>query len=266
MIVQFRKGLGRELVLATLVAAALGLYSGQSPGQEVNRRLEGIITCQQESGHHMYYVEQTCPLGGETYTALRLGTHSTYGVHLDLEPVSYMRFPAPLPVCPSNGFVAYKEAFEAEELERLSAALATEDYRNGLGKHTSYFLLGRLMELTGDPEALLWWIYLNAAWEADLCARSDLYGQYVGLVLEHGQRRLSALTPQDEEFWTLNLVLPNLQRRIGNFDQARHWLETLAAAHGDDMRADYRPAFTRLETAVAEEVTDKLPIRDPASD
>ncbi len=265
MIIRFCRGLGRELVFTALIVATLGLFPGKSPGQEVNRRLEGIITCQQENGHHMYYVEKTCPLGGETYRALQLGTHSTYGVHLDLEPVSYMRFPAPLPVCPSNGFVAYKEAFEATELERISEALATEDYRGSLGKHTSYYLFGRLMELTGNRDVSLWWIYLNATWEADLCARSDLYGQYAALVLKHGRRRLSALSPQDEEFWTLNLVLPNLQRRVGDFDQAREWLDRLSSSHGENMHSDYRQAFSRLETAVADEIPAKLPIHDRSS-
>ena len=60
-------------------------------------------------GHHIYEKETECPIGGEKFKALYLGTHSTYGRHLDWEPVSYMRFPVPIPVCPGNGFVITKE-------------------------------------------------------------------------------------------------------------------------------------------------------------
>ena len=81
-------------------------------------------------GHHVYEEEVKCPVGGEAFKAFYLGTHSTYGRHLDWEPVSYMRFPVPIPVCPSNGFVVAKKDHSKEELQTLKAVVDSKPYKD----------------------------------------------------------------------------------------------------------------------------------------
>ncbi|MDP6953489.1 MAG: hypothetical protein QGF53_12105, partial [Alphaproteobacteria bacterium] len=110
------------------------------------------ITCSEPLGEHVITETFTCPLGGESFPGLTVGTHSTFGAHYDLEPVSYMPFPRPLPVCP-NGFVMYKESFSEAELAQIADIIETAEYRAAMEAHTTYYLFALLTEAMGDPGA-----------------------------------------------------------------------------------------------------------------
>lgn len=191
---------------------------------------EVALSCQEPSGHHMYMKELTCPLDGEVFESLRLGTHSRYGTYFDLEPVSYMDFPAPVPVCPSNGFVIYKDDLDSAEVTAQQKVIETPDYKKRLGRNTSYHLFAYVAEKM-NLEYDVWWLHLKSTWEADLCRRPDLYSDYVREVIKHTGLALQDLGPEDDMFWVTQRVRINAYRRLGDFEGAKSELDLLLSGH-----------------------------------
>lgn len=124
-----------RIALATSLVLLIGCETTPAPvGHEDTEddRTVGkhVLNCVEVSGHHVYKSKMTCPLGGEEFEALILGTHTTFGVSLDWESLSYMRFPVPLPVCPSNGFIIIEEGLADMEVDRISAAVESAEYQS----------------------------------------------------------------------------------------------------------------------------------------
>ena len=231
--------------------------------------LTPILNCQESNGHHLYEKEYVCPIGGEKFKSLTLGTHSTYGRYLDWEPLSYMEFPAPVPVCPSNGFVIYKNEFSDDELNRLEAAINLPEYKRDFqSRNASYFLFGRLMELTEVPDGYsLWWIFLNSTWEAQQCG-SAKYSDYASKTIGAAREALKTFEQSDYEYWMLNIIIPNLYRRSGKLQLAKAWLDDLGDHRpGDDIenRDYFNLAFSLLESAVEAGDVTQIPI-EPEED
>lgn len=68
----------------------------------------------------------TCPVGGEEFVITDTMSCSEMGRTMLLRPVTSCDFVTRLPVCPGNGFPAYRDATE-EELARLDTLVASED-------------------------------------------------------------------------------------------------------------------------------------------
>lgn len=232
---------------------------------ELNCLSDKVLNCVETSGHHVYEVDRECPLGGEKFKALELGTHSTYGRHLDWEPVSYMRFPIPLPVCPSNGFVITKEKYTKEELKSLSQVIESKEYRDLYSqKHATYFLFAKTIELRKEKFNDLWWLYLNATWEADLCKNDERYKQYALETVSAGNKRLAELKESDQEYWVLKVVTANMYRRIGDFKSAQDLVDKFGKPTLKDKDANeyFTLAIRLLKEAVTNKNTDRVPIRE----
>lgn len=204
-------------------------------GASVKHHSDNVLNCVAESGHHVYAEEMECPIGGENFTSLILGTHSTYGRHLDWEPVSYMRFPTPIPVCPGNGLVVTEREYSNDKLEKLKLLVESKEYKELYKQqHATYFLYAKTLELTGAKSSDQWWLYLNATWEADNCGNKELYKQYAGLAISEAKIKLVDLTPDEENYWVLSIIIANMYRRIGSFDKAEEYFNTLGEPELDN--------------------------------
>lgn len=229
-----------------------------------------VLSCQMQSGQHLYEEEFTCPIGGEKFKSLVLGTHSTYGRYLDWEPVSYLEFPTPVPVCPSNGFVVYKDDFSDDELATFGRIIQSDAYRKDFAaKNTSYYLFARLLELSENIKDYdLWWIYLQSTWEADLC-KSGKYTDYAKQTIKFAQDALSSYSDDDSMYWLLNIIIPNLYRRIGEFESAGQWLSDLGDKRPDESNEFYESfilAHSLLTKAIKEKRTEQIELKAPGED
>lgn len=216
-------------------------------------------------GHHVYEEETKCPMGGERFRAFYLGTHSTYGRHLDWEPVSYMRFPIPIPVCPSNGFVIAKKDYSKEELERLKKVIESKTYRDIYAqKHATYYLYAKIKELNEDKFDDYWWLYLNATWEADNCKNNVRYKEYALEVIAAGKKRLAEMKDSEELFWVLKTVTADMYRRIGDFKSSQELIDKYGEPSLKDNESNdfFKLAKKLLQKAVKEKNTDRVPISD----
>lgn len=216
-------------------------------------------------GHHVYEEEIKCPIGGEKFKAFSLGTHSTFGRHLDWEPVSYMRFPVPIPVCPRHGFVVTKKDYGKEELEKIKKVIESKTYKDIYAqKHATFYLLAKIKELNEEKYDDYWWLYLNATWEADNCKNTVRYKEYAQEAISAGKNRLAELKDSEELYWVLKIVTAEMYRRIGDFRSSQELIDKFGTPSLKDNEANeyFLLAKNLLQKAVKEKNTDRVPIRD----
>lgn len=269
------KFLGMVLTLfavTTVNANQNVLFSNQSVFNITKMECLGgdVLNCSGGAdGHHIYEEETECPVGGEKFKAYYLGTHSTYGRHLDWEPVSYMRFPVPLPVCPSNGFVIAKKKYSKEELEKLKKVVESKTYKDLYAqKHATFYLYAKIKELNEEKFDDYWWLYLNATWEADNCKNKVRYKEYALETISAGKKRLAELKASEETYWVLKTVIADMYRRIGDFKSSKELVDKYGTPTLEDKEANeyFLLAKTLLQKAIKEKNTDRVPIKDARDD
>lgn len=225
-----------------------------------------VLNCQVGLGHHLYLAEYTCPLDGERFESLSLGTHSRFGHYLDWEPVSYMRFPAPLPVCPSSGMVAAKDDYSDEELSRIGAAVHSDEYQQLYqAKHASFYLYAKQKEFSGYADENLWQLYLQATWEADYCEAEQRYREYALATIAKIQEYVEKSEAPSELDTVMLIIRANLYRRIGDFTQAQIYAAQIPDPQSDDPESDeyLRNAISTLKQAIAQHSSEKTAIEEP---
>lgn len=224
-----------------------------------------VLNCIGPSGHHIYAEEMKCPLGGEKFTALQLGTHSTFGVNLDWEPQSYLQFPVAIPICPSNGFIVDKADLKPDEVAQRKVFIESDTYQQLYKqKHASFFLYGKLVEaLNAENKNDLWWYYLEATWEANHCGNTQRYNEYANLVINEGLKRKATITTSDEEYWVISLVVSEMYRRIGDFPAAQRELTNMPEPKLPEAAQNnfFNKAKNILQQAIKEKDTKQLPIK-----
>ena len=189
-----------------------------------------------------------------------------FGRYLDGEPISYMDFPFPVPVCPSNGFVMDKEEYTAEELAAREKIISGEAYQNIFKeKQTSFYLLAKMLNELKPEAETQWWSLLQATWEADKCGDQERYKRYAGEAIEAGKAYLSTIKSDHNSFWQLQYIIPDLMRRSGRFDEAQEWVKQINAPLPEDAKQkDYiNLALKLLQKAVDDRSVAQVPIEDP---
>src|SRR5438046_8528906 len=70
----------------------------------------------------------TCPVGGESFDYQQPVSSAALGMRPDGKPYGTASAPAPLPECPGNGLVLYKD-YTADEAKTLGPLVAADDYQ-----------------------------------------------------------------------------------------------------------------------------------------
>lgn len=271
----------QAFLLVVLFAASFCLFSTRAYTQETDESYTNsaympgippvpefnphILNCFKKEGYYINVREFICPVDKETFLTPELGMHITYGRNLDWEPSAYIGFPPPMPVCPTSGAVVTKSSYTEDETELLTMAVNSDEYKALYAeKHASYFLraeLNRLLELDAGNR---WWYLLHATWEAEHCGAKDKYKLYAMHTVKAATERLKTLSDEKNEYWVLNLIIPNLHRRTGDFAAAQAWLDKLGNKLPKDAksRENFGTAFKLLRTALAQKKTEQIPMRD----
>lgn len=174
----------------------------------------------------------TCPVGGETFTAWHPAHYSTYLSRPDGKPGSSVEMPIPLPVCPSNGLVIYRE-FDAAAVAKLTKLLATPEYRAMVTADSTFYRAQWLAAKLGEPERVSLGLLMRAIWQvkppADRTGQPMLSAEKARAYQEEFARRAAALAPEplDETFVVIQLRGVNALRETGQFEQAEARLPAL---------------------------------------
>ncbi len=180
-------------------------------------------------------VDYVCPVGGERFSADTMGSGTAFGHFLDGRVFGAIQSPWPLVQCPGNGFLLFRDEYSKDELQALTAYVASAEYQRLRGTETSYWLLSRLMQVVKAPAQEQASVLQQATWQASAAQ----YPRYVAaataafVALCPDDR---ALAERDGQWLYCQRMLGEWERRQSRFDAAR-------------------ARFTRLQPLVATLVT-----------
>ena len=187
--------------LVALLAAGAVLLPAAAPAQGTARRT------------------MTCPIGGESFD---------YVVPVGAPPLGERpdgKFygtpsPPPLPECPSNGLVLYKD-YTPAEVEKLTPLVGSDDYQAVRKADTPYYRAYWLMKKMDVPAQIQLLALLQAGWEAD--GNAELRARYLAEFADASakvERR-----PTDLRWIGMEARAVNALRELGKFDEAKARLE-----------------------------------------
>lgn len=176
----------------------------------------------------LYFAETQCP-DGSTITVTRIASYSAFGQRIDGKPNAHMAMPMPLEICP-DGFILYQQLdrFEAEELARARAIVATPEYQAVLAEGPSYLALHYLLSrMDSDPSNLLF-ILLEASWQVD--EDRAHYEALMRRFASEASAHADMIGPGAPQWSIITARIVNAHRVIGEFDVAAERLAMLRQA------------------------------------
>lgn len=171
--------------------------------------------------HTSGQVQMTCPYDGTTFLFEAQASGSSFGTTLDFMPVGAIQSPWPLAVCPTNGFVFFKDKFDDQELERLRPLILSPDYQ-ALKEETPYYRAAWIGEHTGASHAQVSLTLLQATWEA--IRDPQRYRRYAMELAARLPEDVEASKPDQKNMF--QLLQGEIMRRLGRLDDAKQYFET----------------------------------------
>jgi hypothetical protein len=163
-----------------------------------------------------------CAVGGEEFSFTDTGSSSSFGQRPDGKP--YSNWDYPLPVCPGNGLVMYRD-FTAEERARLPALLASPAYAELRTLAQPYYTAAYIERSLAPESQGATWLLLQASWRVDHDAalKRRFQEEFAAAA------QAAAPDPTNEETLMMRFRLANTLRELGRFDEAEAAFATLAA-------------------------------------
>lgn len=157
----------------------------------------------------------TCPVGGAAFTYRPAAAAVPTGERPDGRPYATGTVPPPLPECPDNGLVLYKD-YEPDEIAKLAPLVSSDAYQALRKEDVPYYRAYWLMKQMGlGPEEYLY-VLLQASWQAE--DRPELRRKYLAELAE-----VSAKVPErpkDLNWIGMEGRAINALRELGRFDEA----------------------------------------------
>ncbi len=200
--------------------------------------------------------EMTCPVCGTKFTTIMDISGYNPGERLDLKPLDPIAVPKRIPVCPKCSFVLYEYDLPNEEREKLRGFLKSPQYQQLLAqKHTSYFLLARILTFMDYPSFDVAYAYLKASWQVEQLD-SKRYFSY----LESCLASLRGLPEDGKEWTTAQVLIGEILRLLGKFDEAhQHFMLLL---HKPEFKKEPYRTYISIETELISS-KDRSPRKGP---
>lgn len=192
-----------------------------------------------------------CPIDNEKFEAVVAMSGTSFGQRFDFKKLGPIYQPWPVPVCPSNGFVLFKDTFTKNELDILKPFILSEVYQQQRQDNTNFYLASLMSRRLGDNGWPLIGLLLSATWEAEFkhSERLPSYQMELEIALTS---LLKTMNPGEDEWFNAQLLLANSLRRRGEFDDAFLQVEKIKLAYQNDDRAHLAKIINRLETIIFE--------------
>lgn len=207
----------------------------------------------------MTFLDQdyVCPIDEQPFSARVAASGTSFGRYFDGQHYGPIASPGPLPACPGNGFIVddAKRRYDADELARLRAFVASPEYRGWVAQDTPYYRLAKQRAFFGESADALAPILLAATWEAG----ARRYPRYAAEALEAWQAR-AGHEAGDDGAYSARMMVGELQRRLGRFDDARATFEALRADRGfpgKQVEADDAAYLRKIVAAQLELIRDR---------
>lgn len=226
--------------------------------------LAAILLAAPLAASTFFEVEKTCPVGGEKFKYMEMGSSSSWGALPDGMPIGSGPFPYPPPQCPGNGLVMYEE-FDAAQVAKLAPLVAGETYRRMRSSETVYYLAYWLANALGDRSEATD-LLLAATWEAK---NKDPQG---ALARRYNAEYVARIRSQPADAKSLLSIARraravNALRELGRFEEAEALRAGIliapdASGTGAD-DADNRKGWRAYLDALAAPIARRDPARAP---
>jgi hypothetical protein len=158
----------------------------------------------------------TCPVGGGAFVYRPAPPATVSGERPDGKPYTNGVVPPPLPECPANGLVLYKD-YDPDEVAKLEPIVALDAYQALRKDDVQYYRAYWLMKAMGlGPEDYLW-VLLQASWQAD--DRPELRARYLAELAEASAK--VPPRPDDINWIGMEGRAIDALRELGKFDEAQ---------------------------------------------
>ena len=157
----------------------------------------------------------TCPIGGASFDYAVPVQVPPLGDRPDGKPIGTTA-PNPLPECPGNGLVLYKE-YTPDEVAKLEPLVASDDYQALRKADTQYYRAYWLMKRMEVPPSLQLLALLQAGWEAD--GKPELRARYLAEFADVAGK--AEKKPADLRWIGMEARAVNALRELGRFDEAK---------------------------------------------
>lgn len=175
--------------------------------------------------------EMVCPVGGEKFPHMAIMSYSTFGQRPDGKPFGSLIFPVPLPECPGNGLVIFRDQFTPAEIARLADLIVSPEYK-AMRNEPAYHRAAWLAERLGAPKQEQAWLRLKASWSVDGdAARKRNYQAAFVRAVDAMDSEPGSLT-----WWALQSRAVNAERELGDFTGATARIKHLRS------QTDVKPA------------------------
>ncbi|OGS47841.1 MAG: hypothetical protein A3J79_14535 [Elusimicrobia bacterium RIFOXYB2_FULL_62_6] len=171
--------------------------------------------------------EIACPIcTREFYTTLDV-PDAEYEMRLDMKPLGALPGPWHIPDCPGCGFIIYALNIPKAELAKCKAFVDSDDFKR-FAKRSSYYRAGLISGMLGSKDFPLAQAYLKASWQEE--ADAEKLKEDLELSLKHFSACAKGCEGDEQE--NSQLMMTELLRRLGRFDEARAHIAGLRALKG----------------------------------
>jgi hypothetical protein len=219
-----------------------------------------LILAQNIFAYESTMEKTTCPICGTTYEAEHVLSMSQYGMRLDLKPLGFTKAPLPLAVCPNCHFVQYTDSLSEQEITDLKKYVDSDEYQSLAKDNSSYFLLAKIFEHEGRDSKILAHMYLKASWQVE--SQPEKYQSYLALAEKNLKSYLNDTQDQDNEWITAQLLLGEIMRLQGKFEQAGKQFESIK--NNDKFKDDLLQQMISFEMDLIKE-KDQTPQEIPGN-
>lgn len=173
--------------------------------------------------------EFTCPVCAESFYSKLDVDSGQCDMRLDLRPVGDCPAPWRLPDCPKCGFVIYGIKLPKTEIAANKRTVATAGYAKARDR-SSYHRLAMLYAAQAWPDFAVANAYLKASWQEE--SDPAKFKDDLELALKYFSAAAASPKSMLEEKENSQLLMGELLRRLGRFEEALTHLRTLRGAKG----------------------------------
>lgn len=162
--------------------------------------------------------EFTCPFDSHAWKQRIETSADVKGIRLDMRQLGDVVQPPTLPQCPKCKAVLFTDKFELNLVLALKPFITGQDFAHMAAKYPSYYVLAQVQQRLKAPSYHVGHSFLRASWQAESKPAIARH------CLEQAQEFLSlafqAMERTDKRYADTALLLGELERRLGQFEQA----------------------------------------------
>ena len=170
------------------------------------------------SGVNSIEQEFTCPFDSHAWKQRMETSADVKGMRLDLRQLGDVVQPPTLPQCPKCRAVLFTDKFELNVVLALKPFITGQDFAHMAAKYPSYYALAQVQQRLKAPPYHVGHSFLRASWQVESKPAVARH------CLEQAQEFLSlafkAMEKTDKRYANTALLLGELERRLGQFEQA----------------------------------------------